>query len=120
MATPKVWFGQTQQFFKSAFAPARMLLPIYLLLVAAFEGAQRDIIVVFMGGYVLAQVVFMLVQATLTTGYRQSRHLGWVLLWPVWHEFLMVFATEAWLSMPGRPAGIHGTRPVRITQAVIH
>ncbi len=120
VATPKVWFGQTQQFFKSAFAPARMLLPIYLLLVAAFEGAQRDIIVVFMGGYVLAQVVFMLVQATLTTGYRQSRHLGWVLLWPVWHEFLMVFATEAWLSMPGRPAGIHGTRPVRITQAVIH
>ena len=62
----------------------------------------------------------MALQAVLTLGFRQGRHLGWVVLWPIWHEFLMVFATEAWLSMPGRPLGVHGTRPVVITQAVIH
>ncbi len=120
VATPKVWFNQTQQFVKCAFAPARLLLPLYLLLTAAFEGAQRNVILIFLGGYVLAEIVFMVLQALLTVGYRQVRHLGWVVLWPVWHEFLLVFATEAWLSMPGRPLGLHGTRPVRITQAVIH
>jgi cellulose synthase/poly-beta-1,6-N-acetylglucosamine synthase-like glycosyltransferase len=120
VATPKVWFNQTQQFVKCAFAPARLLLPMYLLLTAAFEGTQRDVILVFLGGYVLAEIVFMSLQAVLTVGYRQVRHLGWVLLWPVWHEFLLVFATESWLSMPGRPLGLHGTRPLRITQAVIH
>jgi cellulose synthase/poly-beta-1,6-N-acetylglucosamine synthase-like glycosyltransferase len=120
VATPKVWFNQSQQFFKSTFAPARLLLPLYLLLTAAFEGTQRNVILVFAGAYIVGEVAFVALQATLTAGYRQVRHLGWVLLWPVWHEFLMVFATEAWLSLPGRPIGIHGTRPARITQAVIH
>ena len=32
----------------------------------------------------------------------------------------MVFATESWMRMPGRPIGLHGTRPPVITQAVIH
>jgi len=120
VATPKVWFNQTQQFVKCTFAPARLLLPLYLLLTAAFEGTQRDVILVFLGGYLLAEVVFMALQAVLTVGYRQFRHLGWVLLWPLWRECLLVFATESWLSMPGRPLGLHGTRPLRITQAVIH
>jgi cellulose synthase/poly-beta-1,6-N-acetylglucosamine synthase-like glycosyltransferase len=120
VATPKVWFNQTQQFVKCAFAPARLLLPMYLLLTAAFEGTQRNVILIFLGGYVLAEIVFMALQALLTVGYRQIRHFGWVLLWPMWHEFLLVFATEAWLSMPGRPLGLHGTRPLRITHAVIH
>jgi len=120
VATPKVWFNQTQQFVKCAFAPARLLLPLYLLLTAAFEGTQREVILVFLGGYVLAEIVFMTLQALLSVGYRQLRHIGWVLLWPIWHEFLLVFATESWLSMPGRPLGLHGTRPLRITQAVIH
>jgi cellulose synthase/poly-beta-1,6-N-acetylglucosamine synthase-like glycosyltransferase len=120
VATPKVWFNQTQQFFKSTFAPARLLLPLYLLVTAVFEGTQRDVILVFLGGYVLAEIVFMFLQAVLTAGYRQTRHLGWVLLWPLWHEFLLVFATEAWISLPARPLGLHGTRPALITQAVIH
>ena len=120
VATPKVWFNQTQQFFKCTFAPARLLLPMYLLLTAVFEGTQRDVILIFLGAYVLAEMVFMLLQALLTAGYRQGRHLGWVLLWPLWHELLMVFATEAWISLPGRPIGLRGTSPVRITQAVIH
>ncbi len=120
VATPKVWFNQTQQFVKSTFAPARLLLPLYLLLTAMFEGTQRDVILIFLGGYVLAEIVFMTLQAVLTLGFHQGRHFGWVLLWPVWHLFLMVFATESWLSMPGRPLGVHGTRPVVITQAVIH
>jgi cellulose synthase/poly-beta-1,6-N-acetylglucosamine synthase-like glycosyltransferase len=120
VATPKVWFNQTQQFVKSAFAPARLLLPLYLLLTAAFEGTERNVILIFLGGYVLAEIVFMGLQALLTLGFHQGRHLAWVILWPVWHDFLMVFATEAWLSLPGRPIGIHGTRPAVITQAVIH
>ena len=107
VATPKVWFNQTQQFVKSAFAPARLLLPLYLLLTALFEGTERNVILIFLGGYVLAEIVFMALQAVLTLGFRQARHFGWVVLWPVWHEFLMVFATEAWLSdagpAPGRP-----------------
>ncbi len=120
VATPKVWFNQTQQFVKCAFAPARLLLPLYLLLTAVFEGTERNVILIFMGGYVLAEIVFMALQAVLTVGFRQLRHLGWVVLWPIWHECLLVFATEAWLSMPARPLGLHGTRPLRITQAVIH
>lgn len=120
IATPKVWFNQTQQFFKCAFAPARLLLPVYLVLTALFEATQRNVILAFLGAYVVAEVLFMLLQATLAAGYRQSRHLGWVVLWPLWHEFLMVFATEAWISMPPRPIGWHGTRPAVITQAVIH
>ncbi len=120
IATPKVWFNQTQQFFKCAFAPARLLLPLYLALTAVFEGTQRNVILVFLGGYVVAELLFMVLQATLTAGYRQGRHLGWVLLWPLWHEFLMVFATESWLSLPARPIGLHGTRPAAITQAVVH
>ena len=107
IATPKVWFNQTQQFFKSTFAPARLMLPLYLLMTAVFEGTERNVILVFMGGYVVGEIVFMGLQALLTAGYRQTRHFGWVVLWPFWHEFLMVFATEAWISMPGRPIGLH-------------
>jgi cellulose synthase/poly-beta-1,6-N-acetylglucosamine synthase-like glycosyltransferase len=120
IATPKVWFNQTQQFFKCTFAPARLLLPAYLLLTAAFEGTERDVILIFIGGYMAAEVVFMLLQGLLTAGYRQLRHFGWVVLWPFWHEVLLVFSTEAWISLPSRPLGLHGTSPVRITQAVIH
>ncbi|MGB7052112.1 MAG: glycosyltransferase family 2 protein [Acidimicrobiales bacterium] len=120
VATPKVWFNQTQQFFKCTFAPARLLLPAYLLLTAAFEGTERNVILIFIGGYMVAEVVFMLLQGLLTAGYRQLRHFGWVVLWPLWHEVLLVFSTEAWISLPSRPLGLHGTSPVRITQAVIH
>ena len=56
----------------------------------------------------LAEIVFMTLQALLTLGSARVRHLGWVVLWPLWHEFLMVFATEAWLQ-PARPPR---TRPV--------
>ena len=120
VATPKVWFNQTQQFVKCTFAPARLLLPMYLVLTAMFNGTERDVILIFLGSYLVAEMVFMALQSVLALGFRQSRHLGWVLLWPLWREFLMVFATESWLSMPGRPMGLHGTRPLRLTQAVIH
>ena len=120
VATPKVWFGQTQQFFKSSFAPARLLLPLYLLLVALFEGTYRNVILVFFGAYFIAEVVFMLLQLVGTSAYRQTRHFWWVLLWPFWHEFLLVFATDAWISIPGRPLGLHGSRPPPIAHAVVH
>ena len=56
VATPKVWFNQTQQFFKSTFAPARLLLPMYLLMTALFEGTQRSVILVFLGGFVVGEI----------------------------------------------------------------
>lgn len=120
VATPKVWFNQFQQFFKSTFAPARLVLPFYLALTAVFIGSQRSVIIIFMGSFLLAEMAFLVLQAVAATGYRQARHLGWVVLWPLWHEFLMVFAVEAWLSMPARPLGLHGTRPPVISEAVIH
>jgi cellulose synthase/poly-beta-1,6-N-acetylglucosamine synthase-like glycosyltransferase len=120
VATPKVWFNQTQQFFKCTFAPARLLLPAYLLLTAVFEGTERAVILVFVGAYLAAEAVFVVLQGLLTAGYRQLRHFGWVALWPFWHELLLVFSTEAWMSLPGRPLGRHGTAPARVTQAVVH
>ena len=122
IATPKVWFNQTQQFFKCTFAPARLLLPA----LPAADGRVR--------------------------GDRAGRHPHlhrWLRGSPRWSScssrpcsrpairqlpplrvgrpvallarvLLVVFATEAWISLPGRPVGLHGTRPAVITQAVIH
>jgi cellulose synthase/poly-beta-1,6-N-acetylglucosamine synthase-like glycosyltransferase len=120
IATPKVWFNQTSQFFKSTLSPARLLLPIYLILLAIFEGENRNVILAFFGTYILAQMVFIVFEMVVMTKYRQVKKLPWILLWPFWHVCLIAFATEAWISMPGRPLGVHGTRPVAVTQAVIH
>lgn len=118
--TPKVWFSQAHQYFERVFSPARLMLPFYLLLTAIFEGTYRSVILIFLGAWVVFTVVFMALETVLAVGYRQVRHLGWVLLWPVWQEFLTLFSTEAWLSLPGRPAGIHGAKPPAVRQAVVH
>ena len=120
LASPKVWFSQTHQFYKINFAPATLMLPIYLLMVALFEGAYRNVILVFLGAWVLGKIVFMGLETVLAAGYRQLHQLAWVLAWPVWELCLEMFATEAWLSMPARPAGIHGTRPTAVAGYVIH
>lgn len=120
VGTPKVWFSQAHQYFERVFSPARLMLPFYLVLVAVFEGTYRAVVVTFLGAWVVFSLAFMALETLLAFGYRQVRHLGWVVLWPVWQEFLTLFSTEAWLSLPGRPAGLEGSRPERIERAVVH
>jgi cellulose synthase/poly-beta-1,6-N-acetylglucosamine synthase-like glycosyltransferase len=119
-ATPKVWYSQERQFFSRSFSPARLVLPIFLLLTAIFEGSYRNVILLFVGGYFFFTLVFMIFQTFLTIGYHQGRHIGWVLFWPFWQEMLTIFSVESWISMPGRPAGLHGARPVAVAGYVIH
>jgi cellulose synthase/poly-beta-1,6-N-acetylglucosamine synthase-like glycosyltransferase len=120
LATPKVWFSQAHQFFKCMYSPTRLMLPFYLLLVAAFDGSYRTAVVTFLGGWVIFTVSFTALEAVLAFGYRQARHLPWVLLWPFWQECLILFNSEAWLSLPGRPAGLRGSAPAVVAQAVVH
>jgi cellulose synthase/poly-beta-1,6-N-acetylglucosamine synthase-like glycosyltransferase len=119
-ATPKVWFNQMQQFFKCGFAPARIMVPAFLLLTAIFEASYRPVIVLFVATWVVGSMVFIALETALAAGYGQLRHVGWALVWPFWQECHAIFAAEAWLSLPGRPAGLRGTSAQRVTSAVIH
>ena len=118
-ATPKVWYSQERQFFSRTFSPARLALPVFLLLTAIFEGSYRNVILLFVGGYFFFTLVFMIFQTFLTVGYKQGRHLGWFLLAPV-AGAADHLSVESWISMPGRPAGLRGAEPVKIHTHVIH
>ncbi len=120
LATPKVWMSQTYQFVAHLFSPIRLMLPVYLLLTAVFEGTYRAQILVFLGVWVAYSMLFMVVVVLLAVGWGQARHLGWVVLWPVWQLSLILWSTENWLSLPGRPVGVLDNRPVVVSKAVIH
>lgn len=120
LATPKVWMSQTYQFVAHLFSPIRLMLPMYLLLTAVFEGTYRAQILVFLGVWVAYSILFMAVVVLLAVGWGQARHLGWVVLWPVWQLCLILWSTENWLSLPGRPVNVLDNRPVVVSKAVIH
>jgi cellulose synthase/poly-beta-1,6-N-acetylglucosamine synthase-like glycosyltransferase len=121
LASPRSWYSQTHQFFKNVFCPARAMIPVYLVLLAVFAGGSYlGLVALIAAGYVVGEILFMASAFVLCLGYRQHRHLGWVLLWPFWQELLVWWPTEAWLSLPGRPAGFSGARPTRVTEAVVH
>jgi cellulose synthase/poly-beta-1,6-N-acetylglucosamine synthase-like glycosyltransferase len=118
--TPQVWFSQTRLFFKRVFAPIRLMLPFYLLLTAIFEGTYRNVILVFLGSWAVYIAAFTALETVLAIGYRQARHLGWVMLFPLWQSLQHVFSAECWLTLPGRPAGSRGAKPVVVKEAVVH
>ena len=121
IATPQTWFSQSHQFFGRAFAPIRMMLPVYLLGIAVFQGTYRLPVLAFIGLRLVGSVMAMLIEMTLAVAYKKERHLGWVLLWPVWQFFILQFSTESWLSLPGRPASlITGSKPAAVVKAVVH
>jgi cellulose synthase/poly-beta-1,6-N-acetylglucosamine synthase-like glycosyltransferase len=120
VASSKVWFAQTLQFFRRVNSPIAFMLPAYLLVYAAFQGAWRTPVVAFLGAYFVAQVAFMVVQLFLAVGYGFGRRIAWVLLWPLWQYCLIMFSTESLLSLPGRPWHPLNRRRQVISEAVIH
>ncbi len=121
LATPKVWYSQSHQFFTRMFAPIRLMLPIYLFVVAAFNGVYTKPLLLTVGAWFIGQVSFMAFESLLATVYGQKRRIAWVLLWPLWQICLVLFSTESWLSLPGRPASlVRGMRPVEVAAPAIH
>jgi len=120
LATSKVWMSQTYRFVLTLHTPIRLTVPVYLLFTAIFDGTYRGEILAFLGIWIVSSVVFMAVEAVLAVGWGQGRHLGWVLLWPAWQLCEILWSTENWLSLPGRPAGLRGARPMAVAEAVIH
>lgn len=120
IGTPKVWYSQTHQFLGRVFAPVRLMLPFFLLLTALFDGTYRTAVLALFGAWLFVSMAFVVLEAALSVGYRQTRHLGWVVLWPLFQAMKEIWSTEAWLSLPARPAGIHGSRPSVVQEAVVH
>ncbi len=120
IATPKVWMTQTYQFISHLFSPIRLMLPVFLMLTGIFEGSYRAAILVFVGVWFGFSVAFTALESILAVGWGQARHLGWVLMWPLWQLCLILWSTENWLSLPARPSGVAGARPVNVTEAVVH
>lgn len=121
IATPKVWFSQYHQFFGRTFAPIRLTLPVYLVVMAVFEGTYRLPILLFAGAWVVSSTGFMVVESLLVVAYRFERRWGWLLLWPFWQACLVLFSAESWLSLPSRPASLFtGAKPVWVAKAVVH
>jgi cellulose synthase/poly-beta-1,6-N-acetylglucosamine synthase-like glycosyltransferase len=120
IGAPNVWFMQTLQYFRRVYSPIAFMLPVYLLIYAMFEGTWRTPVVAFLGAVFVGQASFMLLQWILAVGYGFGRRIGWVLLWPVWQYFLIMFATESLLSLPGRPVTLFSQQRQVISEAVIH
>ncbi|MGH9081016.1 MAG: glycosyltransferase [Acidimicrobiales bacterium] len=120
VATPKVWMTQTYQFVSHLFSPIRLMLPVFLMLTAVFEGSYRAAILIFIGIWFCFSIAFMAIEAVLAVGWGQARHFGWVLVWPLWQLCLILWSTENWLSLPGRPSGVRGAKPLAVTEAVVH
>jgi len=120
VGTPKVWFSHLHQIFLRAFAPVQFTLPLYLLLLAVFEGSYRYPILLFIAGWLIASISFMAVELYLSVVYRHARYLPWLLAWPVWRVCIIVFSVEAWLSLPGRPASWRGPQAQVVVEAVVH
>lgn len=120
IATPKVWFTHYHQFFSRAFAPMRLMLPVYLLVSAAFDGTYRSSVLVVVGAWFAGSVTFMVFESFLVTAYRFERRWPWLLLWPFWQVCLMIFSTESWLSLPGRPVGYRPGQTAEVAHAVVH
>jgi cellulose synthase/poly-beta-1,6-N-acetylglucosamine synthase-like glycosyltransferase len=121
-ATPKVWFTQAHLFYAKTFRPLRLMFFFYLLVLAMFEGTYQSAILVFLGAYFVAMVVFILLGMVLALGYRFTRYALWSCAWPIWAFCTNVFSVESWLSLPGRPVGVlEGAEPeVHAAAPVIH
>jgi hypothetical protein len=101
-------------------SPIFFVLPIYVVLYAAFQGAWRVPVVAAIAATFVGQVLFMLIALVLAVGYGFARHVGWVLLWPLWRCCLTMFSTESLLSLPGRPLTPFASRRTEIREAVVH
>ena len=118
VGTPKVWFSQTHQYFTKTFAPIRLMFYVYLVLTAAVDGTYRDVLLVFVGAWVVFSIVFSAIEALLCVGYGQTRHIGWVVLWPIWQLATTLWTVESWLSLPARPLVLRKARAP--LTAVVH
>ena len=118
VATPKVWFTQTHQYFTKTFAPIRLMFYVYLVLLASLDGTYRNVLIVFLGAWAVFTMLFAAVQAVLALGYGQLRHIGWVVFWPFWQILTTLWTVESWLSLPTRPIGLQ--RAQAPATAVIH
>jgi cellulose synthase/poly-beta-1,6-N-acetylglucosamine synthase-like glycosyltransferase len=119
-ATPKVWFTSYHQFFSRTFAPIRLMLPFYLLITLAFVPADRNAVAFIAAAWFVGSIAFIMIETFLVTAYRFERRWPWLILWPFWQVCLMIFSTESWLSLPGRPVGFSSSPDVKVTEAVVH
>ena len=115
-----VWFSQTFQYFRRLRSPIFFVLPIYLAISAAYETSWRVPLVAALIALVVGQAVFVVITMLLATGYGFTRHLGWVVVWPLWRYCLTMFSTESLLSLPGRPSPGRNRDRRTITEAVVH
>jgi cellulose synthase/poly-beta-1,6-N-acetylglucosamine synthase-like glycosyltransferase len=120
VASPKVWFMQTLQFFRRVESPIAFMLPVYLAISAVFQGSWRTPVLAFFAAYCGAQIAFMLLEWFLAVGYGFGRRIGWVLLWPFWQYCLIMFSAESLLSLPGRPLAPLTRKRDVISEAVVH
>jgi cellulose synthase/poly-beta-1,6-N-acetylglucosamine synthase-like glycosyltransferase len=118
--TPMVWFSQTFQYFRRVRSPIFFVLPLYLAVYAAFDGAWRLPIVVGISAVFIGQIAYVSVGAVLAAGYGFENRVGWLLLWPIWRIFLTMFSTESLLSLPGRPVHLLRRDRAVISEAVVH
>ena len=102
LATSKVWMSQTYRFVLTLHTPIRLTVPVYLLFTAIFDGTYRAEILAFLGIWIVSSVAFMAVEAVLAVGWGQARHLGWVVLWPVWPTLRDPLVDREWAE-PSRP-----------------
>ena len=120
VAPPMVWFTQTHQYFRRVRSPIFFVLPFYLAISAAFEASWRTPVLVAITALLTAQVVFTLFTLVLALGYGFVRHLGWIVVWPLWRWSLTMFSTESLLSLPGRPLARRARDRRIIVEAVVH
>ena len=115
-----VWFSQTFQYFRRLRSPIFFVLPLYLVISAIFETEWRVPLVAALVALGVGQIVFVVITMLLAKGYGFTRHLGWVVVWPVWRYCLTIFSTESLLSLPGRPSPARLGERRAITEAVVH
>ena len=120
VASSKVWFMQTLQFFRRVQSPIAFMLPFYLAISAVFQASWRTPVVAFLAAFCVAQIAFMTLEWCLAVGYGFGRRIGWVLLWPFWQYCLIMFSTESLLSLPGRPLTPLTRKREIISEAVVH
>ena len=120
IASSKVWFMQTLQFFRRVRSPIAFMLPFYLAVSALFEPTWRTPVFAFLAAFCAAQIAFMTLEWFLAVGYGFGRRFGWILLWPFWQYCLIMFSTESLLSLPGRPLTPLTRKREVISEAVVH
>ncbi len=119
LGSPKVWFSVTRVMLNRTLTPVRLCAFFYIVLFIIFRKPSGLGLLLVGTAYSVQYLFTIVVVSMLAIRFQRTRHLPWLVVWPLWVVLGRIFAMEALFTLPTRPVSWRGGAP-KIHAPVVH